>query len=150
MHTLLNSAWLSDGKPVSTAQSAAGHDLSASCPHKQLQQPVKAGLLESVRGVRGGFQLTHFESVSLPDVVLAVEGDEPLVHCTEIRRCDSIGERCPDSTFTRPCSMKVAMGRAEAARRNVPAEQSFADIQAATDTRTPAMTGRVRQALGRD
>jgi Rrf2 family protein len=151
MHTLLNLAWLGDGEPVATAQLAAGHDLSASYLNKQLQQLVKVGLLESVPGVRGGFRLTRpLAEVSVLDVVLAIEGDAPLFRCAEIRQCGSIGERCPDTNFARPCAVKIAMGRAEAAWRQVLAEQSLADVQAAVDAHAPTVAAHVRQALGRD
>lgn len=84
VHTLLNLAWLGDGEPVPTARLAAVHDLSASYLNKQLQQLVKAGLLESVPGARGGFRLARpLEAVSMLDVVLAVEGDDP---CSAARR----------------------------------------------------------------
>ncbi|MGW3247485.1 RrF2 family transcriptional regulator [Streptomyces sp. NPDC001070] len=151
MHTLLNLAWLGDGEPVATAQLAAGHDLSPSYLNKQLQQLVKAGLLESVPGARGGFRLARpLEEVSLLDVVLAVEGEEPLFSCSEIRRCGTIGERCPDGVFARPCMVNTAMRRAEAAWRKALAEQSLADVQVATDALNPTLAAHIRQGLGRD
>ncbi|MET9087879.1 Rrf2 family transcriptional regulator [Streptomyces sp. NPDC004237] len=151
MHTLLNLAWLGDGEPVTTAQLAAAHDLSASYLNKQLQLLVKAGLLESVPGSRGGFRLARpLEAMSALDVVLAVEGDEPLFRCTEIRQCGTIGERCPEARFAGPCPVRVAMGRAEAAWRKALAEQSLADVQAAADAQAPAVSARTRQAFGRD
>ncbi|WP_409470983.1 RrF2 family transcriptional regulator [Streptomyces sp. HC307] len=151
MHTLLNLALLGDGEPVTTAQLAAAHDLSASYLNKQLQLLVKAGLLESVPGARGGFRLARpLEAMSALDVVLAVEGDEPLFRCTEIRRCGTIGERCPEASFAQSCAVKVAMGRAEAAWRKALAEQSLADVQAAAAAQAPAVPARVRQAFGRD
>ncbi|MGS2641945.1 Rrf2 family transcriptional regulator [Streptosporangium sp. LJ11] len=151
MHTLLNLAWLGDGEPVATAQLAAGHNLSASYLNKQLQQLVKGGLLESVPGARGGFRLARpLAAVSVLDVVLAVEGDAPLFRCTEIRRCGTIGERCPEAGFAQPCAVKTAMGRAEAAWRQTLAEQSLADVQAAAEEHAPTVGAHVRQALGHD
>ncbi|MGW1886813.1 RrF2 family transcriptional regulator [Streptomyces sp. NPDC001970] len=151
VHTLLNLAWLGGGEPVPTAQLAAGHELSPSYLNKQLQLLVKAGLLESAPGATGGFRLARpLDTMSMLDVVLAIEGDEPLFRCSEIRQCGTIGERCPDGDFTRPCSVKIAMGRAEVAWRKALAEQSLADVQARSETYVPAMAKRVRQALGRD
>ncbi|WP_327588324.1 Rrf2 family transcriptional regulator [Nonomuraea sp. NBC_00507] len=151
MHTLLNLAWSGGGEPVATAQLAAGHDLSVSYLNKLLQQLVKAGLLESVPGARGGFRLARpLVAVSVLDVVLAIEGDAPLFRCTEIRQCGTIGERCPDSSFSEPCAVKIAMGRAEAAWRQALAEQSLADVQAAADAHAPTVAAQVRQTLGRD
>ncbi|MFB4278588.1 MULTISPECIES: RrF2 family transcriptional regulator [unclassified Nonomuraea] len=150
VHTLLNLAWSGDGEPVATAQLAAGHNLSVSYLNKLLQQLVRAGLLESVPGARGGFRLARPPAtVSLLDVVLAIEGDAPLFRCAEIRRCGTIGERCPDAAFAQPCAVKTAMGRAEAAWRQALAEQSLADVQAAADAHAPTVAAQVRQALGR-
>jgi Rrf2 family protein len=151
MHVLLNLAWSEDGEPVTTAQLAAGHDLPVSYLNKQLQQLAKAGLLESVPGARGGFRLARsLEAVSVLDVVVAIEGDAPLFRCTEIRRCGTIGERCPDSLFADPCAVKAAMGRAEAAWRKALAEQSLADVRVAAEGHAPGVAAHVRHAFGRD
>ncbi|MGD1217165.1 Rrf2 family transcriptional regulator [Streptomyces krungchingensis] len=151
VHTLLNLAWLGDGEPVSTAQLAAGHDLSASYLNKQLQQLVKAGLLESVPGARGGFRLARpLEAVSMLDVVLAIEGDEPLFRCAEIRRCGSIGEQVPESGFSRPCAVNNAMAQAETAWRRALAEQCLADVQATAVAHTPALASYVKRGMGHD
>ncbi|GAA3833130.1 RrF2 family transcriptional regulator [Streptomyces chiangmaiensis] len=151
VHTLLNLGWLGGGEPVATAELAAGHDLSPSYLNKQLQQLVKAGLLESVPGARGGFRLARpLEAVSMLDVVLAIEGDEPLFRCAEIRRCGTIAERLPDSSFARPCTVNSAMHRAEAAWRKALAEQSLADVQAEAEAHAPTLASHVRRGLGRD
>ncbi|MEU6324405.1 Rrf2 family transcriptional regulator [Streptomyces sp. NPDC047009] len=151
VHTLLNLAWLGGGEPVATAELAAGHDLSPTYLNKQLQQLVKAGLLESVPGARGGFRLARpLAAVSMLDVVLAIEGDEPLFRCAEIRRCGTIGERVPNSSFTRPCAVNSAMERAEAAWRKALADQSLADVQAEAEAHAPTIASHVRRGLGRD
>ncbi|MEU6657136.1 Rrf2 family transcriptional regulator [Streptomyces sp. NPDC046900] len=151
VHTLLNLAWLGGGEPVATAELAAGHDLSPTYLNKQLQQLVKAGLLESVPGARGGFRLARpLAAVSMLDVVLAIEGDEPLFRCAEIRRCGTIGERVPKSSFTRPCAVNSAMERAEAAWRKALADQSLADVQAEAEAEAPTIASHVRRGLGRD
>jgi DNA-binding IscR family transcriptional regulator len=73
-----------------------------------------------------------------------------VVRCTEIRWCGTIGERCPEASFARPCAVKVAMGRAEAAWRKALAEQSLADVLAVAGAQAPVVPARVRQAFGRD
>ncbi|WP_371799876.1 Rrf2 family transcriptional regulator [Streptomyces sp. NBC_01707] len=151
VHTLLNLAWLGDGEPVTTAQLAAGHDLSPSYLNKQLQHLVKAGLLESVPGARGGFRLAWpLEAVTMLDVVLAIEGDEPVFRCAEIRRCGTIGEQVPESGFSRPCAVNSAMARAEVAWQRALAEQSLADVQATAVAHAPALASHVRRGMGRD
>ncbi|MEU2110309.1 Rrf2 family transcriptional regulator [Streptomyces sp. NPDC019507] len=151
VHTLLNLAWLGDGEPVSTAQLAAAHDLSVSYLNKQLQQLVKGGLLESVPGARGGFRLARpLEAMSMLDVVLAIEGDQPLFRCAEIRRCGTVGERVPTGGFRRPCAVNSAMGRAEEAWRKALAEENLADVKADAEAHAPALASQVRRGLGRD
>ncbi len=59
LHVLLTFAWLEDDEPVSTAQLAAQHDLPVAYLNKQLQALVRAGLLESLPGARGGFRLAR-------------------------------------------------------------------------------------------
>lgn len=151
VHTLLNLAWLDDDEPVPTTRLAAGHDLPGPYLHKQLQALVRAGLLESVPGARGGFRLARApEAISLLDVVLAVDGDEPLFRCAEIRRCGSVGAACPDGSraFALPCVVKTAMARAETAWREALAAQSLADVGAETDAHAPSVAAAVRRALG--
>lgn len=152
VHTLLNLAWVDNGRPVATAQLAAGHDLPGPYLHKQLQALVRAGLLESVPGARGGFLLARApEAISMLDVVLAIEGDQPLFRCTEIRQCGLVGAECsgPDD-FTLPCAVKSALGRAETAWREALAAQSLADVGRASEEHAPNVGGAVRRALGSD
>ncbi|MFB9467377.1 RrF2 family transcriptional regulator [Streptomyces cinereospinus] len=150
VHTLLNLAWSNTGEPVSVATLAEGHDLPRPYLNKQLQQLVKAGLLASVPGARGGFLLARpAESITLLDVFDAIEGSDPLFRCTEIRQCGTVGIRTA-CDFTTPCAVTSAMGRAEEAWREALAAQSLADVRAEADTHAPSMNRTVRGAFGLD
>lgn len=150
VHTLLNLAWSGTGEPVSVATLAEGHDLPRAYLNKQLQQLVKAGLLVSLPGTRGGFLLARpAESITLLDVFDAIEGTDALFRCTEIRRCGTVGVRTA-CDFTTACTVKVAMGRAEEAWREALAAQSLADVRAEADMHAPHMNRTVRGAFGLD
>ncbi|AVH60915.1 Rrf2 family transcriptional regulator [Streptomyces dengpaensis] len=148
MHTLLNLGMLEDGEPVSSAQLAAGHGLPAAYLNKQLQLLVKAELLTSTPGPRGGFTLARpIDSISLLDVVVAIEGNEPIFRCAEIRRCGKIGELSTGNTST-TCAVKRAMYRADMAWREALAKQKLSDVQNELDIDNPSVRRTVRRAFG--
>lgn len=148
VHTLLNLSWLGEDTPVSVATLAAGHDLPRAYLNKQLQQLVRAGLLESLPGARGGFVLARpAESITLLEVFDAIEGDSTLFRCAEIRQCGTVGARTPGD-FATDCAVKTSMGRAERAWRDALAEQTLADVQAEADAHAPNMGPMVRGAFG--
>ncbi|MFC8226385.1 RrF2 family transcriptional regulator [Streptomyces sp. NPDC057287] len=150
VHSLLNLAWLGDGEPVPVATLATGHDLPRAYLNKQLQLLVKAGLLKSVPGARGGFLLARpEESITLLDVFDAMEGDAPLFRCAEIRQCGSVGART-GGDFSTACAVNSAMGRAERAWRQALAEQTLAEVRASADAHAPSMGRTVRRAFGFD
>lgn len=149
VHTLLNLDWLGTSDPVPAADLAAGHDLPPAYLNKQLQLLVKAGLLSSVPGPRGGFRLARSSAqISMLDVVDAIEGTEPLFRCTEIRQCGAIGQ-CADGDFSIPCAVKSSMNRAESAWRESLAGQTLADVRAVADAHSPGVASAVRQGLKR-
>ncbi|MFI5615739.1 RrF2 family transcriptional regulator [Amycolatopsis sp. NPDC051903] len=150
VHTLLALAWVDDGKPVPTARLAASHELPPAYLNKQLQSLVKAGLLESLPGARGGFRLARRAGdITLMDVVTAIEGPAPAFQCTEIRR-RGMGASAPDSCFRTACAVNASMQRAELAWRQALAAQTLEDVRAEADRHAPAMAGVARQAYGRE
>ncbi|WP_307124486.1 Rrf2 family transcriptional regulator [Streptomyces sp. B1I3] len=145
IHTLLNLAVVGGG-PVGSVRLADAHGLPAAYLNKQLQQLVKAGLLASTPGPRGGFGLTRpLEEITLLDVVQAIEGDTQLFPCAEIRCQGKIGELAPAPTGA--CAVKAAMARADRAWREALAGQSLAEIRTELD-RTPVFGNIVRSVLG--
>jgi Rrf2 family protein len=62
---------------------------------KILQKLAKAGIVESLRGVKGGFRLTRRpEDISLLDVIEAIEGPVAMNHCAINRRLCSLSKSC--------------------------------------------------------
>ncbi|MFG2096429.1 RrF2 family transcriptional regulator [Streptomyces sp. NPDC048612] len=84
LHCCVTPAWLEGDSPVSIARPAASFDLPAPYLNKRLQVPVRAGVLSSTPGARGGFQLARPpDRITLVDVVAAVEGADDVFRCTE-------------------------------------------------------------------
>src|SRR3712207_9552633 len=84
LHILLSLAWVDDGEVVSTAALAKSYELPTAYLNKQLQALARAGLVESLPGARGGFKIARpAHTISLMDVVSAIEGPEPAFRCTE-------------------------------------------------------------------
>ncbi|MCW2643657.1 MAG: hypothetical protein JWP76_5963 [Dactylosporangium sp.] len=131
LHCCLTLAWLGDEEPVPTAKFAAQFELPAAYLNKRLQALVRAGILTSNPGARGGFRLARPpEKITLMDVVAAIEGPDPAFRCTEIRQRGA-GADAPARLFQRSCSVAAAMGRAELAWRRELAAQTLADVMAA-------------------
>ena len=131
LHCCLTLAWLGNETPVSTAKLAGQFDLPPSYLNKFLQALVRAGILTSTPGVRGGFLLARPPAqITLLEVVTAIEGPESAFRCAEIRQRGA-GAARPASDFVQPCAIAAAMHRAEEAWRRELAAQTVADIMAA-------------------
>lgn len=100
---------------------------------KVLQQMVAAGILRSVPGAKGGFQLSRpADRITALQVVRAVAQEEALFHCSEIRQRGPEGLTA--AQCTRPCGIARVMHGAELAWRSELAKTSIADLIAAAAT----------------
>ncbi|GAA0259023.1 Rrf2 family transcriptional regulator [Actinomadura nitritigenes] len=143
-HCLLLLDWMGEDRPVPTARLAAGFELPPPYLNKQLQALVKAGLVTSTPGARGGFRLARpLEKITMMDVVAAIEGPEEAFQCTEIRE-RGVGAGTPASVLRRPCAVSTAMRKAELAWRRALAEQTLADVSAAVKRGVPEIEDNVR------
>lgn len=117
-----------DGKNVlSAAALAEFHGVSVSYLLKHLQALSKAGILETVPGPKGGYRLRKIPTqISLLDIVNAIEGPEPAFRCKDIRRRGPAPASA--AMLKRPCSVNVAMLRAEKAYKQELRQISIADI----------------------
>lgn len=105
------------------------HDVPAPYLVKQLQKLSQAGIVVATVGRNGGYRLAREQQhITLLEVVLALEGDEPAFRCTEIRRKGP--SRIPGLVYPKPCGIAQAMGRAEAAWRSELAVTTIADMNA--------------------
>ncbi|MET3789892.1 RrF2 family transcriptional regulator [Aquamicrobium terrae] len=120
-------AGLDDDATIPGSAMAAQFGLSPSYLLKHLKALTAAGLLESVPGPAGGYRLARpADSISLLDIVLAVEGPQPAFRCCEIRQRGPV--RLPASAYARPCGINAAMLRAERAYRAALAAERLSDI----------------------
>jgi Rrf2 family protein len=120
-------ALLPEGTAMPAARLAEFHGVPAAYLAKHLQALARAGIVESAPGPRGGYRLAkRARDVSLLDVVVAVEGDEPAFRCTEIRQRGPAG--MASSNYRIPCGIARAMWRAEDAWRASLREETVADI----------------------
>ncbi|MER7498725.1 RrF2 family transcriptional regulator [Nonomuraea pusilla] len=142
LHCCLTLAWLGE-EPVSTAKFATLFELPPAYLKKRLQALVRAGILTSTPGAKGGFLLARPpERITLMDVVTALEGPDEAFRCTEIRQRGVE----PSPEFARPCGVAAAMRKAELAWRRELAAQSVADLVAAAP---PGAAARMRQRYAR-
>jgi Rrf2 family protein len=126
LHTCLNLSWLD--APVPTGTLAAFYELPPAYLNKQLQALVRAGILASVPGPRGGFRLARDpREISLLDIVAAIEGPE------ELFRCDQILDKGPGDhagvDYRQSCAFAQAMRGADLAWRRELAGRTVADIR---------------------
>jgi Rrf2 family protein len=79
----------------SVEQTAQAQGVSPSYLAKVFQQLVRAGLLRSHRGAKGGYMLGRAPAdISLLDVAVVFEGTSPLYACNaHTKRCD-LGPKC--------------------------------------------------------
>ncbi|MFF1572453.1 RrF2 family transcriptional regulator [Leifsonia sp. NPDC058292] len=125
LHCCVVMHWL-DGRPVTSAQLAEFFALPPAYLQKTLRALVSDGVAHAARGQAGGFTLARAaESISLMDVVSAVEGREAAFQCEEIRldgRSGTLGSR------SGPCAIAHAMHRAELTYRRALMAESVADV----------------------
>ena len=125
--------------PVSAQRLAEFHGISRSYLAKSLQALSRAGIVLTTEGRVGGYVLARPASeVSVLDVVLAVEGDQPAFRCTEIRQNGPFGT--PPSACLTPCGVAQTMADAEAAWRASLAAVTIADLAASVAAKTDAST----------
>jgi Rrf2 family protein len=114
---------------VPAAVLAEFHGVPVAYLAKQLQAVSRAGIVESIPGRGGGYRLAKSgDRISLLDVVLAVDGEEPAFRCSEIRQ-QGPSALAPDR-YVRPCSIARAMWRAEDAWRTELRATTIADLVA--------------------
>src|ERR1035437_6597192 len=86
-HCAVVLALLPEGASLPAARLAEYHGVPAPYLAKSLQALMRAGIVESSTGRRGGYRLGKPASeITLLDVFHAVEGDDTFFRCTEIRR----------------------------------------------------------------
>lgn len=128
-------AALPEGAVLSGSALAEFHGVSESYLLKHLQALVRAGVLVSVPGPKGGFRLARAPGeITVLDVVDAIEGTQPAFRCTEIRQRGPAG--LEPEAYPRLCAIHATLRRAETAWRTVLREQTLGDLAQLVAERT--------------
>jgi Rrf2 family protein len=136
LHSCLNLTWLPAGEAVPAAKLAAFYELPPAYLNKQLQALARAGIVSSTPGPRGGFQLARGpESITLLDVVVAIEGAEEAFRCDQLLRKGPGAD--PKVDYRQACLLSQAMRRADLAWRRELAGQTLADMKAQVEQHYP-------------
>lgn len=136
LHCCVNMSWSPTGEPVNSARLAELYQLPPAYLSKQLQALVRAGILSSVSGPRGGFQLARRpDRITVLDVVLAIEGTEPAFRCESI--LGNSPEADPREDHVRSCLVSQTMRQAELAWRQALSKQTIAGIAASVEREFP-------------
>lgn len=126
-HACVLLAALPPGVGLPAAALAEFHELAPAYMAKHMQALARAGVVESVRGPRGGYRLARkADDITLWDIVEAIEGVEPAFRCSEIRQQGPCVQ--PGGDFRKPCEIHAAFNRAEIAWRNELKSQSLGDM----------------------
>ena len=91
----------------------------------------RAGLVHASEGIRGGFSLARpASSISVLDVVEAIDGKRSLFECNEIRANCALfqGRAAPRWATTGTCSIHAVMLEAQKHMRRSLAEHSLAEL----------------------
>lgn len=142
-HACVLLAALPEDVGLPAAALAEFHALAPAYMAKHMQALARAGVVESVRGAKGGYRLARpAKDISVWDVVEAIEGAEPVFRCSEIRQDGPCANSSGD--YRRPCEIHAVFGAADAAWRAELKAVSMADILADLSKRqTPARRAQV-------
>lgn len=138
LHCLL---WLAPRRdtPASSRDLAELTGVSPALVAKLLPKLEKAGLLAAQSGVAGGYTLARSAgSITVLDVVEAVDGGKRLFDCKEVRlRCPLFGGDPPTWASRGFCSIHAVMLRAEKSMRKELAATTLLDLSNAVGRKAP-------------
>jgi len=99
----------------------------------------KAGLVQGLEGVAGGFVLARpAERIRVLDVLAAVDPDRTLFTCAEIRRqCALYGPTPPEWATAGRCRIHLFMGEAERVLQEFLASKTLADLVGEYESKAP-------------
>lgn len=112
-HSLFYMIDAKKGATIGIKELAELNKLSESYLSKIFTKLRKAGIVRSIQGVNGGYELLKSpKDINFWDIVEAIEGSTYIFQCAEIRQNNILSE--PNTTHTNcPCLIKVVMLNAE-------------------------------------
>lgn len=107
-------------QPASSRDLAELQGISPSFLAKIFPKLEKAGIVAASEGIRGGYRLARDSStITVLEVIDAVEGRKPLFDCQQIRgRCAIFNNKPPAWMTSGVCSVHAVMLRAEKTMRD--------------------------------
>lgn len=87
----------------------------------------KAGIVRSIQGAKGGYELAkRAQNISFWDIVEAIEGPSYMIQCTEIRQNNLLADENDACNCSKPCLIKFVMQEAEDQMRNYLSSKNLA------------------------
>jgi Rrf2 family protein len=127
IHCLVLLAAVPADRALPASRLAEFHGVPAPYLAKHLQAFSRAGLVETLPGAKGGYQLARpAEDITVLDAVLAIDGPEPAFRCTEIRRQGPAAQ--PAEAYRTVCGVHRVMAGAETAWRAALQATTIADL----------------------
>jgi len=133
--------------PVTLAGVSERQKISLSYLEQLFGKLRRHGLVESVRGPGGGYRLARGpETVSIADVIVAV--DEPIdaTQCGGRESCQDDGQRCMTHELWANLNVQIFAYLRSVTLANLVAQQQKADVTVLQDHRQPASTQRPPEA----
>jgi Rrf2 family protein len=127
IHCTVLLAALPEEASLPAARLAEYHGVPAPYLAKSLQALMRAGIVESTTGRFGGYRLAQAPSaITLLHLVQAIEGEDPMFRCTEIRRRGP--SRVAARQYAPMCGIAAAMEQAEQAWQDELSRTTVADL----------------------
>jgi Rrf2 family protein len=140
LHCLLFLVDSDEEQPLASARDLAElQGVPADFVAKLFTKLQKAGIVAATEGVRGGFRLARAPAtISVLDIVEAIDGQKPLFECRNIRsQCALFEGDTPDWATRGVCSIHAVMLEAEARIRDVMASHTLASLAARVADKAP-------------
>ena len=118
-HSLFYMVDIPERKTLGIKPIAELHGITESYLSKIFAKLRKAGIVRSISGVKGGYELARrAEDVSFWDIIEAIEGPSFFFQCAEIRKTNIFVDDPSVFTDECPCLIKVVIQEAEELFRN--------------------------------
>lgn len=140
LHCLLYMVDIPQGKTVGIKDLATYQGVSATYLSKVYTKLQKAGVVNSVPGVNGGYELARDpQNISFWDIIEAVEGTTPFFQCVEIRQKEILLDQnnLPDSHTKCPCLINTVMQEGEYQMRQYLNKKTLGWLYAQVQAKVP-------------
>ena len=145
LRCLLYMVDMPNGKTVGIKDLAAYQGVSETYLSKVFTKLRKQGVVKSVPGVNGGYELARQPGhITFWDVVEAIEGPAAWFQCAEIRQNELLLDKAhlPDSHTKCPCLIKVVMLEAEEQMKVFLQTKTLGWLHGQVDEKVPAEHGK--------